>query len=259
MATNQYTMTYADMVLGTLLARQGRPEAQATLDRNWTRAEASREAQLLAPAAASHAEYMWLNDEKDPAKFERFQAVLGDAQAGGKDPWRAGLLAFWLWKLDLLSKAPPGIAQPYQQIIDGQAEAAAATLEARGIPYEQALALMHGNEVAQLEALEVFETLGATPAATKLRKSLSDDGVVVPRAKAARNGPLAGGLTDRQTEVLQLLDEGLSNVEIANQLFVSPRTAEHHVSAILTKLNASTRQEAVARAEESHLLTRLHH
>jgi DNA-binding NarL/FixJ family response regulator len=65
----------------------------------------------------------------------------------------------------------------------------------------------------------------------------------------------AAGLTARQAEVLQLLDEGLSNIKIADRLFVSPRTIEHHVSAVLTKLDASTREEAVTQAHAEGLLT----
>ena len=42
--------------------------------------------------------------------------------------------------------------------------------------------------------------------------------------------------------------EGLSNAEIADRLFVSPRTVENHVSAVMTKLDASTRDKAVAKA-----------
>ncbi len=65
----------------------------------------------------------------------------------------------------------------------------------------------------------------------------------------------SAGLTARQAEVLQLLDEGLSNTEIADRLFVSSRTIENHVSAILGKLNSSTRREAVTRARAEGLLT----
>ena len=58
------------------------------------------------------------------------------------------------------------------------------------------------------------------------------------------------GLTARQLEVLALLGEGLTNAEIAERLVVSPRTAEHHVAAVLTKLGATTRREAARRAAE---------
>jgi DNA-binding NarL/FixJ family response regulator len=57
-------------------------------------------------------------------------------------------------------------------------------------------------------------------------------------------------LTGRQLEVLSLLAEGLTNVEIADRLVVSTRTAEHHVAAVLQKLGAPTRRDAVRRASE---------
>ena len=114
---------------------------------------------------------------------------------------------------------------------------------------------MHGDERARVEALQILESLGAAPLAARLRKSLRDAGVVLPRGKGRTTRTHAAGLTQRQIEVLQLLDEDLTNTEIADRLFVSPRTIEHHVSAILSKLDAPTRQEAVSRARDSDLLT----
>ena len=51
-----------------------------------------------------------------------------------------------------------------------------------------------------------------------------------------------------------MLDEGLSNIEIADRLFLSPRTAEHHVAAVISKFAASTRAEAVKTATEQGFL-----
>jgi DNA-binding NarL/FixJ family response regulator len=48
--------------------------------------------------------------------------------------------------------------------------------------------------------------------------------------------------------VLEVLREGLTNAEIAKRLFLSPRTVDHHVSSILTKLGVSRRADAVARS-----------
>jgi DNA-binding NarL/FixJ family response regulator len=56
------------------------------------------------------------------------------------------------------------------------------------------------------------------------------------------------GLTPRQLEVLQLMTEGFSNAEIASQLFTSPKTAEHHVSAVLSKLGVHSRAQAIRAA-----------
>ena len=61
-------------------------------------------------------------------------------------------------------------------------------------------------------------------------------------------------LTDRELEVLDLLAEGLSNAEIAQQLTISTSTAKHHVRAILSKLGAANRAEAVALAMQHDLI-----
>jgi non-specific serine/threonine protein kinase len=66
------------------------------------------------------------------------------------------------------------------------------------------------------------------------------------RIGAAVNNGL--GLTPREREVLTLLTEGHSNQEIADALFISPRTAKNHVASILPKLGAGSRAAAVAYA-----------
>ncbi|MCA1712124.1 MAG: helix-turn-helix transcriptional regulator [Actinobacteria bacterium] len=63
-----------------------------------------------------------------------------------------------------------------------------------------------------------------------------------PRS-ATRDDPF--GLTARQREVLQLLTDGMTNAEIGGRLFLSERTVDHHVSAVLAKLGVETRRDAV--------------
>jgi NarL family two-component system response regulator LiaR len=61
-------------------------------------------------------------------------------------------------------------------------------------------------------------------------------------------------LTDREREVLELMVEGLNNKQIAERLVVSVSTAKFHVSSILSKLNATSRTEAVSIALQNHLV-----
>jgi DNA-binding NarL/FixJ family response regulator len=61
-------------------------------------------------------------------------------------------------------------------------------------------------------------------------------------------------MTARELEVLALLVEGLRNTEIADRLVVSPKTVDHHVSAILRKLDVRTRGQAATAAVQRNLL-----
>ena len=70
--------------------------------------------------------------------------------------------------------------------------------------------------------------------------------------RTTRANPAA--LTARELEVLGLVAEGLRNAEIADRLVLSPRTVDHHVAAVLRKLAARTRGEAVASATKLGLL-----
>jgi DNA-binding NarL/FixJ family response regulator len=67
-------------------------------------------------------------------------------------------------------------------------------------------------------------------------------------------GANRAGLTARQLEVLRLVVDGATNAEIAEELVVSLRTAEHHVAAVLGKLGASSRRDAARRADEIGLV-----
>jgi len=70
----------------------------------------------------------------------------------------------------------------------------------------------------------------------------------VPRGSRPTTRAHPAGLTVRQQEILALLCDGLRNAEIAERLGVSKKTVDHHVSAVLSKLDVRSRTEAVARA-----------
>jgi len=77
----------------------------------------------------------------------------------------------------------------------------------------------------------------------------------VPRGPRTRTQLHPAGLTAREVEVLGLLGEGLRNAQIADRLVVSEKTIDHHVSAILRKLDVRTRGEAAAEALRRGLLS----
>ena len=62
------------------------------------------------------------------------------------------------------------------------------------------------------------------------------------------------GLTEREMEVLQLISEGLSNVEIGEKLFLSENTIKTHVSNLFVKLDVKRRTQAVTRAKEMRII-----
>jgi HD-GYP domain-containing protein (c-di-GMP phosphodiesterase class II) len=71
---------------------------------------------------------------------------------------------------------------------------------------------------------------------------------------ARKRGGWPAGLTDREVEVLRLLARGSTNRQIAGELVISPRTAEHHVQHIYTKIGGSTRPAAALFAMEHGLV-----
>jgi DNA-binding NarL/FixJ family response regulator len=133
-----------------------------------------------------------------------------------------------------------------QQAVNGFARLGL-RLEVAQARLELARALVVQSPPAAIEtarhARNELEALGAAreaDAAAALMRSLGARGRAGPRS--------LGSLSRRETEVLRLLGEGLSNREIAERLFVSPKTAEHHVSRIYGKLDLRSRAEAAAYA-----------
>lgn len=215
---------------------------------------ASRENMRLGPIAVADAEAAWLG-EAGSAAADRLRIVLDRVVRARNQLILAAEAALWLTILgeppdlpaDVLASFPP----PHRLHVTGRwREAAAAWAEANA-PYEQAIALSAGDEAAQRAALALFDTIGAAPAARRLRHAMRQAGVRgVPSGPrtARRNDP--AGLTPRQNQVLALLAEGLSNGDIAERLSTSPKTVEHHVGAILAAFDAPSRARAVQIARE---------
>ena len=106
-----------------------------------------------------------------------------------------------------------------------------------------------------LTGLAELDRMGAVPMAKRTRSRLDAMGVEkIPRGPRPSTAQNVAGLTARQMEVLPLVVEGHTNAEIAERLFLSPRTVDHHVAAILLKLGVDSRRDVEDRALKLGLL-----
>jgi DNA-binding CsgD family transcriptional regulator/tetratricopeptide (TPR) repeat protein len=246
--TTPITRIPALRTLGHLRIRRGDPDANSPLDEARALAGPMPELQRIGTLAAVCAEAAWLAGDREGVLRE-VQPVYELARRQ-RDPRMIGELAAWLWRVGALEQPPTDIAEPYALEISGDWQGAARAWKALGCPYEHAILLArHGAESEQRDALAILDQLGAAPAAQALRKQMRTQGVrSVPRGSrmSTRNNP--HGLTERETEILGLLSEGLRNSVIAKRLFVSTKTVDHHVSAILAKLGVPSRAVAIAMA-----------
>jgi DNA-binding CsgD family transcriptional regulator len=246
------------VALARLRVRRGDPDAEIPLESARRLAAAIAEPQRAVYIAMIAAEEAWpLNDPAAPAAREA-KSLLGEVQALARERnsrWVAEDSALWLYMLGDPVTETAQFTHPFREHCDGRWESAAAGWRSLGRPFEEALALCGGDETAQRQALDIFDRLGAAPAAARVRRQLRAGGSrAVPRGPIAGTRANAAGLTRRQVEVLGLVAEGLSNTEIARRLCISAKTAEHHVSAIMARLDAPTRQEAAAAARARGLL-----
>jgi len=247
------TWLVAAVVLGSVRTRRGESGAEPLLDEARRRAWAAGEIQYIGPVAAARAEAAWLEGDNGRARDE--VAAAYELALRHPEPWRLGELGLWLWRAGALDRPSEGMALPYRLEIGGDWQDAAAAWRQIGCPYEEALALITGDRAAQLRALEILTGLGAAPAAAMVRRLLRAEGARgIPRGPraATRHNPV--GLTTRQIAILALLTEDLSNKEIAARLRIAPKTVDHHVCAILAKLEVSTRKQAARHPVARNLL-----
>ncbi len=234
--------------LGRVRVRRGDPGGRELIE-DTLQLGVSYELQHVWAPLCGLAEHEWLS-----GRAQRIPVLLSEDYGRALDTdsqWARGELGFWMWRAGAIDGPPDNAARPFALQMAGEWRAAAEAWREIGCPYEVALALADGDETACLEALPTFDSLGARPAASLVRARLRDVGVKnIPKGPTKQTLANPAGLTSRQLEVLGLMASGMSNAEIADELFLAKKTVEHHVSAIFSKLSVTTRAKAIVAAHE---------
>ena len=241
-------------VLGSVAVRTGRDQvlghpAADLVAEAWSLSVGLDELQRTGPAALLVCEDAWLRDDLATLTSVA-QRVHDEAERLDSADVRERM-ACWL----SLGGVPtgPGRGSAYDLVRAGRHREAAAAFAEQGFVHEAGWALSLSEDTGDLlEALARLDAIGAVPLAARVRRSLRGRGTRgVPRGPRAETRADPAGLTGRQAEVLGLLGQGCTNAEIAARLVLSVRTVDHHVAAVLYKLGASSRQEAVRLAGPS--------
>ncbi len=199
------------------------------------------------PVWAARAEAAWLAGDDDAARAE---ANAGLALATAEtDPWLIGHLQRWAHLAgDLTPLIAGDLVTPYHLEVRGDWQAAAEAWSRLGCPYDAAIAQLGGDVKAVQAALDTFRELGARAAARRAQQRLAQLRGRNPDLRRKETSADPHGLTRRQRDVLELLAAGHSDPEIATSLFISPKTVNTHVCAIMAKLNVHNRTQAAAYA-----------
>jgi DNA-binding CsgD family transcriptional regulator len=243
----------ADMVEALVALRRGAGGGDALL-------HGAAETLAGVPDGARHgliraalAEAAWLHDDRAGMR-EHALAGLSGAHAD-QFARSAGELALWAARAGAPVELPPLMHEPVRRELEGAWRAAIDAWRALDAPYEAALAALPGDERAARDAVAALQRLGAAAAARAFARDRARHGAAALRGPRRSTLANAAGLTRREQEVLQHVAAGATNADIARALHLSQRTVEHHVSAILAKLGATTRTAAVDAARTAGVLS----
>jgi DNA-binding CsgD family transcriptional regulator len=164
-------------------------------------------------------------------------------------------LGFWLYKARKQHLQPGENHEAYDVSNTAKAVQAAAFWKNAGNPYMEALALFEGRDDDKRKAISIVHELGANAVYEKMKQEMRTSGIRnIPRGLRKTTRSNTALLTARELDLLPLLREGLQNKEIADRLFISAKTVDHHISSILFKLDVNSRNKAVTEAVRMEII-----
>jgi len=241
-------------LLGRLSIRKGEENGRQHIERAWGMAVESRQSYRIAVAGGARVEMAWLDD--DGETLSETAAVLLPLATKANLTYLRGDVLRYLRRMGEpvtgFANCPSGFAEG----IAGDWSAAARAWRQAGNPFEEAMERLESPDVGvAFEGLRTLDDLGATATAARYRRTLRNKGVPgIPRGPQRATREIQAPLTPRQHEILALVANGLTSPQIAAVLYLSRRTVDNHISTILTRLDVSTRAEAVRLARERQWL-----
>jgi ATP/maltotriose-dependent transcriptional regulator MalT len=251
----------ASLTAAALSLRSGEPQAAGALVERWLRAEADP---VLPPI---HAGGRGLSIEMASALCLLVQSKIASGDVAGAenavarlDELASASRTDFACAGAALGRARLAATRAAQDVAVRRYEEAMNLFTQLEMPLEAALTRLELAHTLRAEqpnlagreartALSALERIGAradADIAAAVLRSWGEQGRAVPRTSSL--------LTRRERDVLQLLVSGLSNQEIAERLYISRRTAAHHVSNLLAKLGVRNRAEAVGYATRNAVL-----
>lgn len=234
------------MVAAAMLrARRGDPGSVDLMDRALQRTEGTTDRELRIMACALAMEGAWIGLVPLAEAAGRYGELV---RSGALDHDHAGraMLGFWALRLDL-DPADRSMVGPAGKESSGDVTGAVRSWEESGYRLHAAITRAMLPDADLNSVFAELNRMGADGTMKGLRRELQRRGIThIPRGESPSTRENPAGLTRRQAEVLALMTAGCSNVAIADALFITPKTASHHVSAVLSKLNVASRLQAVA-------------
>ncbi len=225
-------------VAATIKIRRGDVDGPALLVEAKNKAVETTELQRIIPVFLALLEYEWISGKNCIEEEVLVEKINTMVQLGKFS--KESKFYFWLRKTGknfLLPGEKTGAAMSPKEV---------SFWNKKGSAYEHALILFEGDEDDKRKALAMMQQLNADAVCEKMKMKMRSSGIrKIPRGLRESTKTNPAQLTNRELDVLHLLKSAVQNKEIAETLYISPKTVDHHISSILFKLDVNSRTKAV--------------